>query len=409
MNMRPDEILSELTGWLAWAGLENLSVQEISTAFCEKLVTYGIPLERMQIGSGTIHPDVRGFAYTWRTEDGLTEQQTFIHGDEADPAWFRSPGSHLLQHRQLFLTARLDDRTHTSPWFPLYDDLAAEGYVEYHTEVFPFGWTSTADHETDIGELGVISSWTTRQPDGFGRTLPVLRQLLPIFALALKSRMFGDMAETLLVTYVGQNAGQRILHGDVHRGDTRALQASIMLADLRGFTALSDRLSSSDLTALLNQYMERICGAVHDHGGEVLKFLGDGLLAVFDQHEKGDRERALAAAERALSDVAALNTALSDAGTPTMALDIALHAGEVAYGNIGAPGRLDFTIIGPAVNEAARMEAACGELDRSLLISDTFADGLADTNRLEPLGSHHFRGVKKARALFGLRPYASDL
>ncbi|WP_416897417.1 MAG: adenylate/guanylate cyclase domain-containing protein [Minwuia sp.] len=398
---------ADIDGVIAWtirAGLESLEQDALISGFCERLVAAGVPLARMQLGTGVVHPSIRGFSATWWDDQGLVAEQSFSHSDRADPAWHRSPLVYMLQSGTEVLTVSLEDGNRPAQWFALFDDLKQVELTEYHAELFPFGWTSTADHETHIGELGVITSWSTRQPGGFGKALPDLRRAVAVFALALKTRVFTDSARALMQTYVGQDAGERIIHGDVHRGDTQVIRAAILLADLRGFTSLSDRHDSAEIVGLLNRYMAVLCGAVEQHGGQVLKFLGDGLLAVFDSRDGAERAtQALAAAVQALKGTDSLNATLRAEGAPWMPLDIALHLGDVSYGNVGAEGRLDFTIIGPAVNEAARMEAACSDLERHLLISAAFAVELGDPDRLEDLGEHRLRGIAAPRTLFGLR------
>lgn len=404
MNQWASQSVSDsLSTWTSGAALEGVSVEVLLTGFCERAVAAGIPLVRVQIGTGVVHHGIRGYGMTWRRGTGIQDEEAFAHQETPDPRWYRSPPVYMLEHGLQFLTARLDEDEKPEPWFLLYDDLIAQGVTEYHTEGFSFGWESTADHDTNIPDLGVITSWSTDRPGGFGHALAELRQALPVFGLAMKTAVFTEMAEDLMTTYVGKETGRRILHGDVHRGDVRRLQAAIMLSDLRGFTALSDQIPSEDMVALLNTYLDTICAAVHANGGEVLKFLGDGLLAVFTQPDEAKAAAALAAGQTAQKAVQKLNNQREREEQPLMPLDTALHLGEVSYGNIGAEDRLDFTVIGPAVNEAARMEAACGDLGYSLLVSEALAGALdGNISGLTDLGMHELRGVSQPRRLYGV-------
>jgi adenylate cyclase len=189
--------------------------------------------------------------------------------------------------------------------------------------------------------------------------------------------MLTRVSSAILGVYLGERTARRVLAGEVRRGSGRALEAAILLADLRGFTSLAGREPPARVVAWLDQHLEVIGEAVAAHEGEVLKFLGDGILAVFAVEEGvGDGEacrRALAAAEQALTATGELNASRRAAGEPELGLDLVLHFGEVLYGNVGAARRLDFTVIGPTVNEASRMEALCAELGRPLLLSGTFA------------------------------------
>lgn len=392
-----------LSTWVCTAALEGATAEELLTGFCEQAVAAGIPLVRVQIGTGVVHHGIRGYGMTWRRGTGIQDEEAFQHQETPDPGWYRSPPIYMLENELQFITARLDGEEKPDPWFLLYDDLLGEGVTEYHCEGFSFGWESTADHDTHIPDLGVITSWSTDRTGGFGPALLELRKALPVFGLAMKTLVFTEMAEDMMATYVGKETGRRILHGDIHRGDVRKVPAAIMLADLRGFTALSDRIPSEEMVALLNEYLDPICEAVHANGGEVLKFLGDGLLAVFTQDGQAKASAALTAGLAAHRTVLALNRDRSNHGLPLMPLDIALHLGDVSYGNIGAEGRLDFTVIGPAVNEAARMEAACSELGHPLLVSEALANALQqDISGLTDLGEHELRGVSTPRRLYGV-------
>lgn len=392
----------EILDWLGRTGLQDESLATLVDGFCERLCAAGLPLKRVQIGTAIVHPAMRGFAVTWWAGRGLAEGQSFGHDQAPAPEWYRSPGAYMFENQLMEMTAQLDGNQKPSPWFPLYDDLREQGLTGYYTAVFPFGWSSTADRETRIPELGVMSSWSTDRPGGFGGELARLRRLLPLFALALKGRVLADMADSLMTTYLGEDAGRRVLHGEIHRGDTHAIRAAILLADLRGFTALADRMDTGKLVALLNEYLDAICAPVRTHGGQVLKFLGDGLLAVFGDDTGNRADAALHAARESLARVEAINRERQAEGLDVMPLDIALHAGEVAYGNVGGRDRLEFTVIGPAVNEAARMEAMCGDLGRHLLMSADLAAELPDRAGLADLGEHRLRGLERPRRLYGL-------
>ncbi|MFP6742789.1 MAG: adenylate/guanylate cyclase domain-containing protein, partial [Alphaproteobacteria bacterium] len=210
-----------------------------------------------------------------------------------------------------------------------------------------------------------------------------------------------NMLDTYVGTYVGAESGRRILAGDILPGKMHALPAAIWLADLRGFTAVSDTMPRHRIGHMLNAYFECMVRPVMDRGGQVLKFLGDGLLATFDTmiDEAGPLcSQALSAAADALDRVNALNDERRATDWPAMELDIALHLGDVLYGNVGAADRLDFTVIGPAVNEASRIETLCQPLGYNVLVSEAFA-GAAKTcaQRLQPVGRHELRGVRNAQ------------
>ncbi len=210
----------------------------------------------------------------------------------------------------------------------------------------------------------------------------------------------------MLGTYLGEDAGRRVHAGAIQRGSVEKLHAVIWYADIRGFTPISDSAPGSVIVDLLNDVFEILTAALRPRGGQVLKFIGDGMLATFS-FEEADRaetcRRALDAAIEAMQQLDALKEAREAAGSPAASVDLALHIGEVLYGNVGATDRLDFTVIGPAVNEVARIEALCEPLDRAVLISAEFAAAVtAGDRRLEPLGRHALRGVRETKEIFAL-------
>jgi adenylate cyclase len=212
------------------------------------------------------------------------------------------------------------------------------------------------------------------------------------------------MLTTLLSVYLGPEAGSRVLAGSVRRGDGKTIAAAIWLCDMRGFTRISETLPADEVIQLLNDYFETMAGPVTDHGGEVLKFIGDAMLAIFPIADDLDRDRAcriaLVAAEEALARLDAVNAARCERGQPEIGVGLGLHTGAVMYGNIGAPERLDFTVIGPAVNLTARIEDLCRPLGRRLLASERFASPCG--SELVSLGFHRLRGLAEPQEIFGL-------
>jgi adenylate cyclase len=226
----------------------------------------------------------------------------------------------------------------------------------------------------------------------------MLSRLFESHALRLSSA-------TLLRTYLGSGAGQRVMDGLVKRGDGEDIHAAIWITDLRDSTALAASLSREEYLSLLNRYFDSVAGAVLDHGGEVLKFIGDSVLAIFaiddpNQEEPEACASALAAAAEASRRIAAVNEERVAEGAAVLDFGIGLHRGDLTYGNIGTTKRLDFTVIGSAVNEASRIEGLSKTLDRQVLISSTFRESVPDS--LISLGLHSLRGVTGEREIFGL-------
>ena len=355
---------------------------------CRRLLADGVPLERANVFVRTLHPSIMGRRFFWRRNaDGVAVSEPsfeFLETDEyrqSTVAVVTTTGREL--RRRLADPDRADD-------FPVLQVLRDEGVTDYLISPLVFS----------NGEVHA-ASWTTDAPGGFdAAALARLRAVAAPLARVAEIRALRRTAGTLLDTYVGRNAGTRILGGQIRRGDTEAISAVIWLSDLRDFTLMADRMPAGELIALLNRCFDCQVPAILAHGGEVLKFMGDGLLAIFPiaagDPAAGTCDKALAAAREARALLADLAT---PAGTKVR-FGLALHVGEVLYGNIGGGNRLDFTCIGPAVNLAARLEKLARDLGRSVVVSSTFAAQCA--SGLSPLGDHRLRGLGQPQPAFGL-------
>ena len=228
--------------------------------------------------------------------------------------------------------------------------------------------------------------------------------MLPYLALAVKSRSTFDVARTLLETYLGADAGRRVLTGEIDRHSVQRIQAVIWLCDLRGFSGVASRVPQEELVEILNAYLEVLASPVLDNRGQILKFLGDGFLAIFDLSLR-DRQTAcidaINAAEQLLETVPRFNAERRAAGKRTLDFGVALHLGEVLYGNIGSSERLDFTVVGSAVNEASRIEGLCRPLQRKVLVSSTFQEAAVSSgDKMVSVGVHALRGIREPQELF---------
>jgi adenylate cyclase len=282
-------------------------------------------------------------------------------------------------------------------------DFYAAGGTDYVCLSFQFGVTGDPSHGT-----GVLYSFTTDRPGGFRTAeIDLLRSTLPGLSLAMKAHTGHDIASGLLRTYLGHDAGNRVYSGAVERGTVDGLRSVLWYADLRGFTRISDVSSGAAIVEMLNDTFETLTATLRPRGGHVLKFVGDAMLATisFDEpDEKATCRRALDAAVEASANLKNRNLEREAAHLPFADVDIALHVGEVLYGNVGAVDRLDFTVIGPAVNEVVRMEKLCEPLGQQILFSSRFAEAAGQCDgRLESLGHFQLRGVDEAKEIFGLR------
>ena len=392
--------------WAVRQGLRGIGVDELFDGFCQQLVIAGLPLWRAFAGMRTLHPQWGGYGYTWRRDLNAIEYDRFGRGVDTNPDWVESPFRFLINQLRssdegvVWMRRRL-----TGPDaqldFPMLKNLAAAGATDYLAQFFRFGPGGDPSRGT-----GVAYSFATDQDDGFADDdLALLRAVLPATSLAMMAKAGHTIARSLLESYLGGDAGRRVHMGAIDRGSVETIRAVLWFADVRGFTAIADAAPGPILIELLDEVFETLTAALRPREGQVLKFLGDGMLAIFPftpETEDAACQRALHAATEAMAVLAALNDARRTAGKPVATVDLALHAGEVLYGNVGAVDRLDFTVIGPAVNEVARIEALCEPLGRSVLLSAEFAVSMRDRSRLEPLGQHKRRGVREPREIFGL-------
>ena len=392
--------------WAVRQGLRGIGVDELFDGFCQQLVIAGLPLWRAFAGMRTLHPQWGGYSYTWRRDLNAIEHDRFARGVEDNPDWVESPFRFLVHQMRgsdegvAWLRRRLEGPDAQLD-FPVLTSFAAEGATDYFAQFFRFG----PEGDPSRG-IGVAYSFATDQADGFtDGDLTLLRGVLPAASIAMMAKAAHTIARSLLEAYLGGDAGRRVHAGAIERGSVETIRAVLWFADVRGFTGIADTAPGPVLIELLDGVFEALTAALRPREGQVLKFLGDGMLAIFPftlDTEDAACERALDAATEAMAVLAALNDARRTAGKPVATVDLALHAGEVLYGNVGAIDRLDFTVIGPAVNEVARIEALCEPLGRNLLMSAEFAASMRDRSRLEPLGQHKLRGVREPREIFGL-------
>ncbi len=380
-----------LRDWVVLQGLEGTSLAELLEGFATRVVGAGLHLSRAYLASPAVHPDIRAVNLTWRPSTGVVREG--VEHDRFPNAFATSPIAFMLAndvHRHRWSLSTPEGRE----GYPLLDEMYVEGHTEYAAHIVKFGGSATTALQ------GVALTVCTDLARGFAKNeLAFLNELVPPLALAVYRIALFDMTASILDAYVGHDAGRRILNGEIRRGHGDRLGAALMIADLRGFTAVSET-GGEEMIARLGQHLAAIAEPIEAAGGEVLKFLGDGLLAAFAVEDGPDAAcaAAVAAATEALSRNEAVNARFPDS-TP-LPVDIALHRGEVFYGNVGGGSRLDFTVIGPAVNEASRIEALCAVLDRPLLMSADFARccGRATVS----LGRHRLRGVSEPREIFAL-------
>jgi adenylate cyclase len=381
--------------WLIDGARSAARAEDVMAELCERLSACGIPLWRAAVFVRTLHPHVTGRRFLWQSGVGVAVGE--LPFEELETAKYRDSPVVKVYESAAPLRRRLL-READAAEFAVLRELRADGATDYLASPLLF---------TD-GSIQV-ATWATKHPHGFSAEhIAGIETIVAPLARVAEIRALKRTASNLLDTYVGNQSGERILAGQIRRGDTESIHAAIWLSDMRGFTRLADVLPADALISLLNRYFDCQVPAILDNGGEVLKFMGDGLLAIFPV--EGDAGAATKVCEAALAAAGAARdriAALTGNGVDGVRFGLALHVGEVLYGNVGGGARLDFTCIGPAVNLAARLEKLAGKLGRVLLTSDEFASHCH--SGLEPVGAFHLPGFSTEQAVFGLSDEARSV
>ena len=388
-----------LAQWFATEAYRIADTAELIAATGEQIVAAGLPLYRLAYFQRTLHPEFSGKGYFWRRGRGV-EWGATPHGFQDGAEYRDNPLPAVYEQRKIF-RFRLEDE---EPQAPVLRQFKGEGATDY--VALPLFFST--------GHIDALSLVSDR-PGGFaGSDLDRLYLLHFAFTRIVETHSLRDMATNLLDAYVGRAAGERILAGEVRRGEGQTLEAVIWYCDLRGFTRTSDVLSRDSVICLLNDYFGAMGAAVTAAGGEILKFMGDAMLAMLPIAGPADRAaagrietvgRAVQAASVAAQSIAVLNASRRAAGDQPLRFGLALHVGEVMFGNIGASQRLDFTVIGPAVNYAARLEKVAALTGRPIVLSQAVAD-LLPAATVEPLGAHTLKDIDQPQMVFGLKGVA---
>ncbi len=381
-----------VAAWLVDGARSASRSEDVLTELCDRLTACGLPLWRVAVYVNTLHPQILARRFLWRP-GGAADVAEAPFAMTADEAFRASPITRIRTTGET-IRRRLADPDCPID-YPFLRDMREEQVTDYLAT--PLAFTNGEIH---------AASFTTRQAGGFtDAQIAGIETIIPPLSRVAEVRALRRTAISLLDAYVGHDAGERILAGRIRRGDTEAIRAVIWLSDMRGFTTLADRVPPQTLIEVLNRFYDCLVPPIEAEGGEVLKFMGDGLLAIFriagDAEVGGACARALRAARQARANIASL-AADSDAATQArLRFGLALHVGEALYGNIGGGARLDFTCIGPAVNLAARIENLAGKLGRVIVGSSAFARHLPQ--EFVTLGAFELAGFRNAETVFGLR------
>lgn len=385
---------------MARAALEGDDEAALFGRLCDWLVDAGVPLARASMATILLDPTLDSRGLRWQ-RGAKVESDTFRREriGQRNEVWAQSPFRALLESGELVMRRRLDGG-HVRGEFPVLDDLQVRGLTDYLAVLTGRRVGGRPDRNR-----GIATSWATEAAEGFDDMhLAAIHAVLPCFAVVCLLETARRMSHTLVATYLGHDAATRVLAGNIVRGQAEKIRAVVWFSDLAGYTHLSETSSPEAVLALLNDYAEAQVEAIEQHGGHVLKFIGDAVLAIFPHED--DREacaRALAAALAYRERLESLRAQRIAEGLPAPETHLALHVGDLLYGNVGSSRRLDFTVLGPAVNEAARIEALCGSLEKPVIASAAFAAAAGGArSRLVSLGRYALKGVTRPQEMFTL-------
>jgi adenylate cyclase len=393
--------MDQTAEWLADQALGEAEVGEILAGCCERLLAAGVPLSRSYLGYRTLHPLFSGISLVWRRGQELGTYEHLHESAFLGESWLRSP-LYFLRSRELPSLRRRLSGEGALLDFPLLEELKEQGatdYLAYQVSFMQHGYMGP-------DAQGLLGSWCTDRPGGFSdQDIRDLMRIQRRMAVACKVQIKDQVAQNVLDTYLGIDAGRKVLAGQIHRGEIEQVHAVLWFSDMRDSTRLADVLEPKEFLATVNTYFECTAGAVLAAGGEVLRFIGDAVLAIFpiagDVSAADACARALAAVEDAQRRMRAVNGERRSRAVEEIDFGLALHVGDVLYGNIGVAQRLEFSVVGAAANEAARLEGLTKELQHQVLLSEEFVERLPGPYR--SLGRHELRGVGAAVEVFTLR------
>ena len=376
-----------LLQWLLTETRHETTLDGLMAAFCLRLRGAGFPIARSVLQVHTHHPQWLGTRIVWRRGELGAVAEPIAYGVMQSRMYLDSPVAALHDGVDM-VRVRLEGAPPAKE-YPMFASLRRDGFTDY------VGWPLLFT----LDQMHTITFASDRRGGFTAAELECVAGLLPAFALTIEVRFKNELSRRLLDTYVGPHAGEQILSGMTTRGSGRTIEAAVAMFDLRGFTALSDTHSRDDVIAILNDYFDAIAEPIGRHGGEILKFMGDGLLAVFPLDRAAACEDALSAVSDACAAMRALNDVRRAACKEVLGFGVGVNVGEVMYGNIGTSARLDFTVIGPAVNAAARLESLTKDVGVFALFSEAFAE-MAHSKSLVSQGRHCLRGFGKPIEVF---------
>jgi adenylate cyclase len=382
-------LLDRVADWLTQSSLAGEDLETIVRGLCERLTAAGLPIKRVHLSFSMLHPLYDALGFTWERGGSVSVEKFRTRLNERPERFLKSPYFYLLSNNLDHLRRRID--TDAPSEFPIFDDLKTMGVTDYMAFIHSFGKDTSR---------GMIGSWSTDRPAGFSdEMIAGLLRIQNHLAVAAKMAVLGRLADNMLTTYLGGNAGRRVLSGQVKRGDGETIRAALVMADMRKSTVLAERDGRQAYIDTLNQFFDAIAAPFNRGGGQILSFLGDGFLAVYPcgRHKEPSQvacRAALAAVVKATRRMDELNAQRKNDGFGQIGYGIGLHVGNVMFGNVGLKDRLTFSAFGASVNEVQRLQELTKKHRHSVIASNAFAEYCGGAWTM--LGEEKLRGVAEA-------------
>ena len=393
-------LVNGITEWLVDQSLAEPDIVGMFEALCNRIHAIGIPLGRARLTWPTLHPLFQAETILWKRGQ-TTEFEQFLHQETESEEWLRSPMKYVFDNDVSVLRRNLDGPNKLLD-FPVLEDVAAQGMTDY---LLIRTGLSVKNSTATTGQMGIITIWSADRAGGFtNEELEALQKIQRRFAVACKTVIQSRISRNISETYLGKEAGGRVLAGSIRRGDGRETKAVVWYNDMRNSTALADTMPGAEFIQLLNVYFDCTATPVIEAGGEVLDFIGDGVLAIFPYQDAEEQKVAIASATTALRNVIkardALNEKRLEQGLFPIRFGIGLNTGTVMFGNIGVAQRLSFSVIGPTVNEVSRIEALTKATGMDALVTKEIV--AFDPENWVSIGSQRLSGVSEEMELFTL-------
>lgn len=391
-------LITEINEWLVDQALGEPDIVTMFEQLCGRIHAIGIPIGRARVAWPTLHPLFEAETILW-TRNQETEFEQFVHQDSASESWLRSPMKYMFDHDLNVIRRRLEGSSKLLD-FPILEEVAAQGMTDYLVIRTIF---SIRKVTAGAGTLGIICTWAADRTGGFtDAELAALKRIQSRFAVACKTAIQSRIARNISETYLGREAGSRVLAGSIRRGDGNETRAVVWYNDMRNSTALADTMPGKEFIQLLNEYFDCTATPIMEAGGEVLDFIGDGVLAIFPYNNPDEQKKAVEAATTALQNVLAARESLNERrarqGLFPIRFGIGLNTGTVMFGNIGISRRLAFSVIGPTVNEVSRIEALTKATGLDALATREIVD--LHSEKWVSIGHQRLSGVSEEMELF---------